>query len=83
MAVTEKVIVADVGSEELKQIRLQLNRLTDAVAFIIASSVGVGGDAWSDLVDNLVTDAEDFRLLIASRELPEAPEAPLTPTKDS
>lgn len=67
MALTRKVH-ADLGSEQIKLIMEQLNRLTATVEAIVDASVGVGGDAWSDIVDDL--DVSDYETLVASPNVP-------------
>ena len=68
---TDKKVVSDVGSEELKLVRLQLNRLTAAVEAIKAAAV-TDGDTFQANVEAL-TELDDFENILSSLELPLAP----------
>jgi len=89
MATTKKII-ADLGSEELKQVRLQVNNLVDAVEGLKVATIAnadAGGtytSAEQDLINEIKTalnavaavDLTGLRKLVATLELAAAPSIP-------
>jgi hypothetical protein len=78
MATPEKKVVADLGSEELKQVRLQLNHVIDVLDAIFVQVAG-NVDYAAFQTDAALIDVSALRKIVSTLELPEAPTAPLTP----
>ena len=74
MAVTEVKVIPDLGSEEVKLMRLQLNKLTTAVQAIFDAAV-TDGDTFRTNVAAL-TELDAFETLVASyAEIPKRPQS--------
>lgn len=68
---TRRRVIGDVGSEELKLVRKQLNRVTAFVEALKAAAV-TDGDTFQTNVAALTGDA-DFEEIVTDLDRPEAP----------
>ena len=71
---TVRRVTADLGSEEMKLVRKQLNRLT-AFAEAVKAAAVTDGNTFQTNVAALTEDA-DFEEILAQLELPELPKPP-------
>ena len=78
MAVTQIALLADLGSEEMKQVRRQLNRLTLAVQAIQDAAV-TDGDTFQSNVAAL-TELDAFEELLFDPDIPDRPRPPANGT---
>lgn len=76
MTVVNRKLLADLGSEEMKQVRRQLNRLTLAVQAIQDAAV-TNGDTFQTNVAAL-TELDDFENLLFDPDYPDGPKFPVT-----
>ena len=73
---TDKVVPGDLGSREVEEMRLQLNRLTVLVEAIKAAAT-VDGNTFQTAVAALTEDA-DLETILLVRTPPTAPKVSLT-----
>jgi len=73
---TDKVVPGDLGSREVEEIRLQLNRLTVFIEAIKAAAT-TDGDTFQAAVAALTEDA-DLETILLVRTPPTAPKVSLT-----
>jgi hypothetical protein len=73
---TNRKVVADLGSEELKLVRKQLNRLTVFAEALKAAAVTNGNTFMSNTA--ALTEDADFENLTTDLVRPEAPKPPTT-----
>ena len=71
MAVTNKVVVSDLGSQLVEEMRLQLNKVTLALQALV-DAAQTDADTWFTNVGAL-TELDDFKSILTSLTLPPAP----------
>lgn len=76
MAVKNQKLLSDLGSEEMKQVRRQLNRLTLAVQAIQDAAVTDGNTFQTNVA--ALTELDDFENLVFSPNIPDRPKIPST-----